>query len=92
VPAAQGNRSNPVEGVARGDGKPVEPVTQTRDTVSVSDSALLMQRLEEAVAKSPTGRADHVQQIKDALARNEYSVDAQRVADKLLQFERETGT
>jgi negative regulator of flagellin synthesis FlgM len=48
-----------------------------------------MQRLEEAVAKAPATDVNQVEQIKQALARGEYSVDTQRVADKILKFERD---
>ena len=89
LPAARSNPSSSTDGVARSETKPVEPVTPAQDSVSVSDSALLLKRLEEAVAKAPTESVDHVQRIKDALAHNEYVIDAQRVADKLLKFERE---
>jgi flagellar biosynthesis anti-sigma factor FlgM len=50
-----------------------------------------MQKLEEAVAKAPVTSAEKVQAVKDALARDTFTVDAERVADKLLQFERDLG-
>jgi negative regulator of flagellin synthesis FlgM len=92
LPGVSGTRgSAPTDSVARSDGKPVEPVSPARDSVSVSDSALLLQRLEETVAKTPVSDVNHVQQIKNALAHNAYVVNAQRVADKMLQFERALG-
>lgn len=88
VPTGKETRTTPVEGIARAD-KPVEPVTQSRDSVSVSDSALLMQRLEEVVAKASPTDVERIQQIKTAIANGEYQVDSQRVADKILRFERD---
>jgi negative regulator of flagellin synthesis FlgM len=90
LPATSGNsRTSSADGVARGDAKPVEAVTPGRDSVSVSDSALLMQRLGEAVANAPATDMSRVDQIRQSLANGEYSVDAQRVADKILKFERD---
>ncbi len=89
LPSSSGTRTTPAEGVARGDGKAVEPVAPTRDSVSVSDSALLMQRLEKAIGKASPSDVEQVQKIKDALARGEYNIDAQRIADKILEFERD---
>ncbi len=88
VPTA-GTRTNPAEGVTRSDGKPVEPVSQTRDSVSVSDSALLMQRLEEAIANAPAEDVSRIEQIRQAIVRGEYQIDSQRIADKMLKLERD---
>jgi negative regulator of flagellin synthesis FlgM len=89
LPAGKETRTNPVEGVARADGKPVEPVAPARDSVSVSDSALLMQRLEEAVSKASPTDVERIQQIKQSLANGEYTIDPQRIADKILKLERD---
>jgi negative regulator of flagellin synthesis FlgM len=90
MPATSGStRTTSTEAVNRGDAKPVEAVTPGRDSVSVSDSAVLLQKLEEAVTNAPATDSGRVEQIKQALANGEYSVDAQRVADKILKFERD---
>lgn len=89
LPTARESRVTPAEGIAQGDAKPVTPVAPARDSVSVSDTALLLQKLEESVAHTSPVNMDRVQHIKDALSRNEYQIDTQRVADKLLKAERE---
>lgn len=88
APTGKETRTSAVEGVNRAD-KPVEPVSPARDSVSVSDSALLLQKLEEVVAKASPTDVERIQQIKTAIANGEYTVDAQRVADKILRFERD---
>ena len=48
MPATSGSTwTTSTEAVNRGDAKPVEAVTPGRDSVSVSDSAVLLQKLEE---------------------------------------------
>jgi negative regulator of flagellin synthesis FlgM len=69
--------------------KPPAPVSKSRDTVTLTDSARQLQKLEEAIAKAPVINAETVQAVKDALARGSIAVDAERVADKMLQFERD---
>ena len=61
----------------------------TGDTVNITASGLLMSRLEEIVQRTPVVDADRVAAIKDAIASGSYQVDDQRVADRLLKFERD---
>src|SRR5687767_3314704 len=58
------------------------------DTVNITQSGLLMSKLEELVQSTPIVDRDRVAAIKDALASGTYEIDDQRVADKLLRFER----
>lgn len=58
------------------------------DTVNVSRSGLLMSRLQEVVHSSPAVDTKRVAAIKDAVSSGSYHVDDQRVADKLLRYER----
>ena len=58
------------------------------DTVNVSRSGLLMSRLQEVVHNSPAVDTTRVAAIKDAVSSGSYQVDDQRVADKLLRYER----
>lgn len=88
LPVTRGSHGTTAE-VTRADGKPVEPVAPARDAVSLTDTALLMRKLEEAVGKAPAVDSAHVARLREAIARNEYVVDAQRVADKLIRHERE---
>jgi len=61
----------------------------TGDTVNITASGLLMSKLEEIVQRTPVVDADRVAAIKDAIASGNYEVDDQRVADRLLKFERD---
>jgi negative regulator of flagellin synthesis FlgM len=58
------------------------------DTVKITPSGLLMSKLEELVQSTPIVDRDRVAAIKDALASGTYEIDDQRVADKVLRFER----
>ena len=60
---------------------------QTGDTVTLTNSARSLQKIEEAVAKAPVVNSSKVAAVKQAISSGTYQVDAGRVADKLLQFE-----
>jgi negative regulator of flagellin synthesis FlgM len=60
----------------------------TGDHVTLTDSARALQKIEEAVAKSPVVNAQKVAAVKQAVSSGTYQIDAARVADKLLKFER----
>lgn len=62
--------------------------SQTGDTVTLTDSARSLQKIEEAVAKAPVVNAAKVAAVKQAVNSGTYQVNAGQVADKLLQFER----
>lgn len=62
--------------------------SQTGDTVTLTDSARSLQKIEEAVAKAPVVNAAKVASVKQAVNSGTYQVNAGQVADKLLQFER----
>jgi negative regulator of flagellin synthesis FlgM len=59
------------------------------DTVSITQSGLLMSKLEELVQGAPVVDQARVAAIKDSVASGTYEIDDQRVADKLLRFERD---
>jgi len=59
------------------------------DTVNFTRSGLLLGRLEELVASTPVVSDERVDAIRQALASGAYEVDAQSLADKLLQFEKD---
>jgi negative regulator of flagellin synthesis FlgM len=61
---------------------------QTGDTVTLTDSARSLQKIEEAVAKAPVVNTSKVAAVKQAINSGTYQIDAGRVADKMLQFER----
>jgi negative regulator of flagellin synthesis FlgM len=61
--------------------------SQTGDTVTLTDSARSLQKIEEAVAKAPVVNSAKVAAVKQAINAGTYQIDAGRVASKLLQFE-----
>lgn len=60
-----------------------------KDTVSITHSGFLMSKLEEIVHSTPVVDRDRVAALKDAIASGAYEIDDQRVADRLLKFERD---
>jgi negative regulator of flagellin synthesis FlgM len=88
-PIVTGGGKSGVAGRADSSAQPVTAASKARDTLTLTDSARQLQKLEEAVAKAPVTNAEKVQSVKDALARDAFTVDAERVADKMLQFERD---
>ena len=61
----------------------------SKDTVSITQSGLLMSKLEEIVHGTPVVDSERVAALKDAIASGAYEIDDQRVADRLLKFERD---
>lgn len=59
----------------------------TADTVSLSDNAVQLGKLENTVASTPVVDTQRVEQVKQAIREGSYEVDPARVADKLMQFE-----
>ena len=57
------------------------------DQLSLTSSAQLLKELSEAVAASPDVDPSRVEAIRQAIADGTYQVDAQRIADKLLNLE-----
>src|SRR5271165_3684214 len=58
--------------------------SQTGDHVTLTDSARALQKIEEAVAKTPVVNTEKVAAVKQAVNSGTYKIDAARVADKLL--------
>ena len=57
------------------------------DTVSISDSAASLGRVNNTLDSTPVVDAKRVEQMKQAIADGSFKVDAERVADKLMKFE-----
>ena len=64
------------------------PTQANADTVTFTGPALALQKLNEAIAKAPIVNTQKVASVKQAVQNGTYQVDAGRVADKLLEFER----
>lgn len=63
------------------------PAANSGDQVTLTNSARSLQKLEEAVAKTPVVNSAKVAAVKQSVNAGTYQVDAGRVADKLLKFE-----
>lgn len=70
--------------VGKSDAKP-----ESRDTVHLTDSARKLQEMEKALAEAPVVDSKRVDAIKQALASGTYEIDAERIAEKLLQMEKD---
>ncbi len=70
-----------------------QPVTtdtgksSTSDTVSLSDNAVQIGKINSTVESAPVVDAKRVEEVKAAINNGTYEVDAAKVADKLMQFE-----
>jgi negative regulator of flagellin synthesis FlgM len=61
--------------------------SSTSDTVSLSESAVQLGKLQNTVVSMPVADTQRIEQVKQAIHDGSYEVDAARVADKLMQFE-----
>jgi negative regulator of flagellin synthesis FlgM len=89
APVKGSNSNGAVADKSQADGSGTASSTaQTGDHVTLTDSARTLQKIEEAVAKTPVVNAAKVASIKQAVQSGTYQVDAGRVAGKLMQFEK----
>jgi len=88
VAPAKGSSSGVVTDKSQGEGSAAAATAQTGDHVTLTDSARSLQKIEEAVAKTPVVNADKVAAAKQAISSGTYTVNAGRVAGKMLQYER----
>ena len=61
---------------------------QTADQVTLTTSGRSLQKLSEAIAQAPVVDTAKVSSVKEAVSSGSYSIDASRIADKMLQAER----
>jgi len=63
--------------------------SSTADTVSLSDNAVQLGKLDNAAAtiSAPVVDAKRVEQIKQAIENGTYEVNAEKIADRVTQFE-----
>ena len=63
--------------------------TSATDSVSLTDTAARLQKLENTIAGLPVVDAQRVEDIRNTIASGEYQVDPVNIADKLLGFDAE---
>jgi len=61
--------------------------SSTVDTVSLSDNAVQLGKLENTVVSTPVVDTQRVEHVKQAIKDGSYEVDPAKIADKLMQFE-----
>jgi negative regulator of flagellin synthesis FlgM len=88
APVKGSNSSSVVADKLQGEGSAAASSSQSGDHVTLTTSARTIQKLEEAVAKTPVVNPEKVAAVKQAVKSGTYRIDAHRVADKLLKFER----
>jgi negative regulator of flagellin synthesis FlgM len=59
------------------------------DSVSITDAARRLAALQEAVASMPEVDAGRVAAISQAIEQGQYAADPHKIADRLLQLERD---
>ena len=61
--------------------------SSTTDTVSLSDNAVQLGKLENTAVPTPVVDTQRVEQVRQAIRDGSYQVDPEKVAEKLMQFE-----
>jgi len=61
------------------------------DTVSLTSSAKLLERLDKTLAALPAINTDRVAEIKTAIENGNYEIDAEAIADAMIRLDRSLG-
>jgi negative regulator of flagellin synthesis FlgM len=67
--------------------KPESGKSSSSDTVSLSDNAVQLGKLDSSIVATPVVDVQRVEQVKQAISNGTYEIDPAKVADKLMQFE-----
>lgn len=67
--------------------QPESGKSSTADTVSLSDNAVQLGKLDNSAITAPVVDTQRVEQVKQAISNGTYEISAEKVADKLMQFE-----
>lgn len=73
---------------SQGEASAAASTAQTADHVTLTNSARSLQKIEEAVAKTPVVNAAKVAAVKQAINSGTYKIDPAQIAGKLLKYER----
>ncbi len=93
-PGNQSQRATEGSQVQVARSEPTVPQQQTGrpstvDTVSLTDTAARLRKLENSLAELPVVDSQRVETIQKSIENGDYKVDSKRVAQKMLGFERE---
>ncbi|MDH5784969.1 MAG: flagellar biosynthesis anti-sigma factor FlgM [Chromatiales bacterium] len=61
--------------------------TNATDSVSLTDTAAHLQKLENTIAALPVVDSQRVEEIRNAITNGEYQIDAANIADKLINLD-----
>lgn len=89
VDDASGNRR--VSGDAGATDQGAKGAASKSDTVELTSSAKLLERLEKNLAAAPAVDSARVETIKQAIANGQYEIDSEAIADAIIRFERSLG-
>lgn len=62
------------------------------DSVSLTDTAARLQKLETTIAELPVVDSQRVEELRSAIANGEYEANPARIAEKLINFEAEANS
>lgn len=86
--AGTGNRVTPDKGPADGS-RPSSGATS--DTVKLTSSAQLLERLEKSLQSMPAVDSQRVAEIRLAIESGDYEINSQAIAEAMMRFERSLG-
>lgn len=72
-------------------GKDVRKQASTGDTVELTSSAKLLERLEKTLAGLPEVNRGRVEAVRTAIEKGDYVIDSDKIAAALLRTDRELG-
>ena len=67
------------------------PPVATSDTVNLTSSAKLLERLDKTLESLPAVNAERVAEIRNAIESGDYEIDADAIADAMIRLERSFG-
>ncbi len=67
------------------------PPVSTGDTVNLTSSAKLLERLDKTLESLPAVNAERVAEIKSAIENGDYEIDADAIADAMIRLDRTLG-
>ena len=82
-------RLSQTESTSQSADSPSGKTAATGDTVSLTSSAQLLQKLEEILAAAPASDAKRIAALKEAIDSGTYEIDAATIADRLIRMEQD---
>lgn len=82
-------RPSQTESTSQATDAPSGKTAATGDTVSLTSSAQLLQKLEEILAAAPASDAKRIAALKEAIDSGTYEIDAAAIADRLIRMEQD---